>query len=302
MSDVITIKSISEAHQAMGVPPPSHPLVSVVWEKDLRPLLPASGSKIRIDLYQIWSKQGRECELGYGRNAYDFREGTLAFFKAGQVLTATEFQQKKDADGWVLLFHPDLIRKSELGRHIHEYSFFDYEVFEALHVSESERASLTEIAAKIDHETGLNIDRHSQHIIVSNIELLLGYCTRYYDRQFYTRTNFNQDLVSRFEQLLRNYYTEGKQLSLGIPTVKYCAEEMNMSAHYLSDLLKKETGKNTQEHIHHFVIDQAKTLLLGTTEAVGQIAYGLGFEYPQHFAKLFKAKTGMSPLEYKQLN
>lgn len=302
MEKIEVIKTITDAHSALGLDKPKHPLISIIPAKDLNPGMLPPNLKIRVDLYLIWLKDGAECEIGYGRNSYDFREGTLAFMKAGQVLTNTGENNSEGSSGWVLMFHPDLIRKSELGNTIHNYTFFDYEVSEALHVSDDERSSLTEIANKIEQELSRNIDRHSQKLIVSNIELMLDYCTRYYDRQFYTRTNLNQDLVSKFESLLREYYEEDKQKENRIPTLNYCGVLLNMSPHYLSDLLKKETGKSGQEHIHTFVIERAKSALLSTTEQISQIAYDLGFEYPQHFSKLFKSKTGMSPAEYRSLN
>ncbi|MCG8124397.1 MAG: helix-turn-helix transcriptional regulator, partial [Candidatus Thiodiazotropha taylori] len=200
------------------------------------------------------------------------------------------------------LFHPDLIRKSSLGNNIDHYSFFSYEIHEALHLSEDERVSITGLVRKIETEYQQSIDRHTQKLIVSNIELLLDYCTRFYDRQFYVRTNLNQDFVTRFENLLRDYFNSEKPLDLGVPSVKYCGERLNMSPSYLSDLLKKETGRTVQQHIQDTVIDKAKNLLLSTNEQVSQIAYGLGFDYPQHFSKLFKSRTGMSPAEYRRLN
>ncbi|MBR8537804.1 AraC family transcriptional regulator [Carboxylicivirga sediminis] len=204
--------------------------------------------------------------------------------------------------GWSLNFHPDLIRRSHLGQHIDDYSFFSYEVNEALHLSDMEKQTIGEIRDKIIHEYRANIDKHSQKLIISNIELMLDYCTRFYDRQFYTRENLNKDTISRFERLLKEYYASDKPLETGLPTVKYCGAELNLSANYLSDLLKKETGRNTQEHIHNFIVDRAKTNLLNTTEPVSQIAYSLGFEYPQHFSKVFKKKTGVSPAEYRHSN
>jgi len=206
------------------------------------------------------------------------------------------------ASGWTLVFHPDLIRKSELGKSIDQYSFFSYEVTEALHLSDDEQKTLTELVDKIHKEYDQLIDRHSQDLIISNIKLLLDYCTRYYDRQFYTRTNLNKDFVTRFESLLKDYYQSDKPLEIGVPTVKYCGEEMNMSSHYLSDLLKKETGRSAQDHILYFLIERAKTKLLGTEDSISQVAYSLGFDYPNHFSKLFKAKAGMSPGEFRSQN
>jgi AraC family transcriptional regulator, transcriptional activator of pobA len=302
VKEVFIIDSISKAHQVLGLPKPLHPLVSVVRQKDIQLDQIQEGMKIRIDLFQIWQKEGMDCEMGYGRSSYDFREGTLAFIKAGQVLTAGNKEMNPSSEGWLLLFHPDLIRKSDLGENIHTYGFFDYETNEALHVSDGEKKSLSELIEKIELELKQPIDRHSQNLILTNIELLLGYCLRYYDRQFYSRTNLNQDLVSRFEKILREYFDSEMPGEKGLPTVKYLGEKMNMSSRYLSDLLRKESGRNAQEYIHHILIERAKNSLLGTKEAVSQIAYQLGFEYPQHFTKLFKSKTGMSPLEFRNLN
>ncbi len=302
MKDIHVVETITEAHRLLGVKKPTHPLISVVHQKDISPLINDPEIKLRVDLYQIWMKDAVECQIGYGRNSYDFSEGTLAFMKPGQVLSPESEPPSHTTEGRLLIFHPDLIRKSPLGASIHNYSFFDYEVHEALHISDEERSTLFGLIDKLEHEISLNIDQHSQHIIVSNLELLLAYCTRYYDRQFYTRTNLHQDHVSRFENLLKAYYQGGKQLTDGVPTVTWCGKQLSMSSNYLSDLLRKETGKNAQEHIHDFVINRAKDRLLGTTDPLSQIAYDLGFEYPQHFSKIFKKKTGISPSEYRQLN
>lgn len=303
MNGKITIKSVEEAHRLLGLEEPLHPLVSVVHEDDLNLSLVPPEIKIQIDLFQVWLKDGMNCEVGYGRNSYDFSKGTLAFMKPGQILTSQNVMGKKhDFEGWVLVFHPDLIRKSDLGSHIHEYGYFDYDVHEALHISAKEIGTLNDIVSKIETELSLNLDKYSQKLIVNNIELLLDYCSRFYDRQFITRTNLNQDLISKFNSELRNYFKQNKNQSIGIPSVTYLGEAMNMSAHYLSDLLKAETGKSALEHIHLFVLDRAKTMLLNSGESISQIAYQLGFEYPQYFTRLFKSKTGMSPSAYRTLN
>lgn len=257
--------------------------------------------ELELIFFQIWVKSGANCKIGYGRNTYDFEEGTLAFMKPGQVISHQE-EIDSDAEGFMVAFHPDLIRKSALSRIIDQYTFFNYEVHEALHISEGEKQILYDIIKKIKSEIGQNIDKHSQALIISNLELFLGYCTRYYDRQFYTRTNLNQDFITRFEDVLKTYYTLNKQVELSLPSVLYCAKEMNMSASYLGDLLRKETGKSPQEHIHDFVIGKAKNKLLGSTVSLGEIAYSLGFEYSQHFSKVFKKKTGQTPSAYRQLN
>jgi AraC-like DNA-binding protein len=202
--------------------------------------------------------------------------------------------------GWALFFHPDLIRKHHLGKHMKEYTFFSYDAYEALHLSDQEKQMITTIVKTIETEYSQNLDVYSQDLIVSHIEVLLNYCKRFYGRQFLTRTHVNKDVISRFEEFIKGYFDSERPETEGLPTVKYCAQEMGYSTNYLSDLLKKETGKNTQEHVHFYVIEKAKTLLLGTEEPVNVIAYSLGFEYPQHFSKLFKKKTGMSPTAYRQ--
>ncbi|WP_375583240.1 helix-turn-helix domain-containing protein [Cyclobacterium xiamenense] len=298
------INTISQAHQAVGLPAPKHPLVSVVKAVDFRPTIDFSGLKVINNLYQITLKQPGCGNLVYGKNSYDYEEGTLVFISPGQV-TTFEGEMPRDDDankGWTLAFHPDLIRKSSLADKMSQYSFFNYEVNEALHLSEEELVTIEDILDKIVKEYSQNLDKHSQNLIVSNIELLLDYCTRFYDRQFYTRSNMNLDYVSKFEKLLKRYYDGEAVVEMGMATVKYIANELNFSSSYLSDLLKKETGKTAQEHIHLFVIEKAKNRLLNSEISISEIGYSLGFEYPQHFSNLFKSKTGMSPSEYRKLN
>ena len=302
MIDLIHIKTITEALAGFGLDKPRHPLVSVYHHKDLRKNEELVGAKFVVDLYQISFKECTPNSFGYGRNTYDFQEGTLIFTGPGQVMTMPDWQEDENSGGWTLLFHPDLIRKSELGKNIKKYTFFSYGVNEALHISDSEKQTILELVNKVEQEYDQNIDKHTQKLIVSNIELILDYCNRYYDRQFYTRENINKDVVTRFEDLLLDYYNSEQPLEKGIPTVKYCGEKLNMSSNYLSDLLKKETSRNAQDHIHFFVVEKAKNQLLNSGETISQIGYGLGFEYPQHFSKLFKKKTGMSPAEYRSLN
>ncbi len=299
-----TIESVSQAHQAMGLPNPKHPLVTVVQTKDFDTKLDFNGVKIINNLFQVTLKQLGCGNLFYGKNSYDYEQGTLVFTAPGQV-TIMEGEMPVDDDtneGWILAFHPDLIRKSTLSDKIDKYSFFRYDVNEALHLSEEELGTIEDILDKIVKEYSQNLDKHSQHLIVSNIELLLDYCTRFYDRQFYTRTNLNTDIISKFDRLLRAYYQAELFHELGIPNVQYFAKELNLSANYLSDLLKKETGKTTQEHIHIFLIERAKNTLLNSSQSISQVGYSLGFEYPQHFSNLFKSKTGMSPREFRSSN
>ncbi|WP_430813506.1 helix-turn-helix domain-containing protein [Carboxylicivirga sp. RSCT41] len=305
MKDIIHINSVTEIHKNLGLEAPRHPLVTIYKHDEIVPNMDLSGRTLSIDLYQVMFKMCKSGSLSYGRNSYDYHEGTLIFMAPGQVVNFGDEQEWDKNDGiggWSLNFHPDLIRRSHLGQHIDEYSFFSYEVNEALHLSDQEKKTIGEIRDKIIHEYSANIDKHSQKLIISNIELMLDYCTRFYDRQFFTRENLNKDTVSRFEKVLKAYYNSGKPLETGVPSVKYCGNELNLSANYLSDLLKKETGRNAQEHIHHFVVDRAKTILLNSSDSVSQIAYSLGFDYPQHFSKVFKKKTGISPAEYRTAN
>jgi AraC-like DNA-binding protein len=302
MEDFIRVNTIHEAHEFFGIEEPDHPLVSVYKHDELTQNPEYIGKPIILNFYQIVFKMCSPGSIGYGRNSYDFQEGSMMLVKPGQVIKMGKWKDNDAAGGWSLIFHPDLIRKSDLGKTIDNYTYFSYSVNEALHLSKNERKSITELVQKIKKEYDQNIDKHSQELIIANIEMILKYCNRYYDRQFYTRTNLNKDFVSKFESLLKNYYKEGKALDSGVPTVKYCGLELNMSPHYLSDMLRKETGRSAQEHIYTYLIELAKTRLLNSTEAISQIAYDLGFQYPQHFSKLFKKKTGITPNSFRKLN
>ncbi len=301
MKEIIKLNTISETHRFLGLNKPKHPLISVLRIGDVIQNLEVDNIKYSLGLFQISLKDNCPFTIvNYGRNSYDYQEGTMVFTAPNQILEFKKEGTIKEDTGWSLVFHPDLIRKSELGNKIDSFSFFSYASNEALHLSDEERKTITEIVEKIEKEYSNNIDAHSQTLMISNLELLLNYCVRFYDRQFYTRTNLNQDFVSQFEQLLKNYYNSNKQLEYGIPTVQYCGEALNMSPKYLSDLLRKETGQGTQDHIHKYIIDKAKTKLLNSNESASEIAYSLGFEYPQYFSKIFKKKTTMSPNEFRR--
>ena len=207
-----------------------------------------------------------------------------------------------DDSGWNILFHPDLIRKSALGKSIKEFSFFNYEANEALHLSQKEKQFLIEMVDNIETEMNQNLDKHSQDLIIHNIEALLKYSERYYDRQFYTRTNVNKDYVVQFEEYLKSYFSSEDLKEKGIPTLTQCGKALNISGPYLSDLLKIETNRSAKDHIHSYIIEKAKTVLLNSSSNISEVAFDLGFEYPQHFSKLFKNKTGVSPSEYRILN
>lgn len=238
--------------------------------------------------------------MTYGRKSYDFEEGVMMFIAPGQVISPHISEVDEENQGWTILFHPDLIRGSHLATKIGDYRFFSYEVDEALHLSDQEKQTLTELAEKIKREISQGIDKHTKNLISGNIELLLDYCVRYYDRQFFTRSSASSDLVCAFEKLLREYYQGHDVIESGIPTVAYCGKKLGLSPYYLSDLLKKETGKSAKEHIQFFLIEKAKNQLLGTSLSISQIAYELGFDYPAHFTKLFKSKTGINPSEYRR--
>jgi AraC family transcriptional regulator, transcriptional activator of pobA len=288
----------------IGAEKPSHPLISVIESSRREPLAtvqPIMNVTFVSDLYSISLKNGRECGIKYGRMTYDFQEGSLMFVAPHQAVTPVTEPGELEAGGesWTLVFHPDLIRKNPLSKRMKDYSFFTYESHEALHISERERQTVNGIVDKIREEYSQNLDEHSQDLIVANIELLLNYCRRYYGRQFLTRSHVNKDVVVRLETWLREYFDSNKPEEAGIPSVRECAEQMGYSANYLSDLLKKETGRNTRQHIHDCLMERAKDLLLGSEDTVSQIAYALGFEYPGHFSRLFKSKIGKSPLAYR---
>jgi YesN/AraC family two-component response regulator len=301
MKEIVSIATVSETYQFLNLGKPKHPLISVLRLGNVLGNMDIDNLKYSIGLYQISLKDNCPFTIAnYGRNSYDYQEGTMIFTAPNQVLEYKKSENYKEDKGWTLIFHPDLIRKSELCEKISKFSFFNYASNEALHLSDEERKTVTEIVEKIETEFSNNIDTHSQTLIISNLELLLNYCLRFYDRQFYTRTNLNKDIASEFEQLLKDYYNTSKQLELGIPTVQYCGNAMNMSPKYLSDLLRKETGQSAQDHIHKYIIEKAKNKLLNSTESVSEIAYLLGFEYPQYFSKVFKKKTSMSPNGFRQ--
>ena len=302
MGEFYRIQSISEVHQMFGLAKPTHPLITIIrkWPQvDFN----FGNIKLTSDLYLLSMKgKMKGSTFQYGKNSHDFDDGTLVFIAPNQVASFEDPIEELDDSGWSILFHPDLIRKSELGKDIKNYSFFNYETNEALHVSDKEKQSLLELVKKIDLELNQNIDKHSQDIIIQNIESILKYSNRYFDRQFYTRTNLNKDFVSKFEQYLQSYFTSSDLSEKGVPSVKQCGEAMNMSGSYLSDLLKIETGSSAKDYIHSYLIEKAKTTLLNSNSSISEIAFGLGFEYPQHFSKLFKGKVGLSPTEYRNLN
>ena len=275
-----------------------HPLVSVV---DLSKASPRQGSKMYFGFYTIFLKDVKCGDMVYGRHTYDYQEGTLVFLAPGQVAGINSNGETYQPKGHALVFHPDLIHGTPLGRHIQEYTFFTYQSNEALHLSERERKIVLDCFSKIEYELERSIDKHSKKLIASNIELLLNYCTRFYDRQFITRDHAHKGILERFETLLNEYFETDKPHTIGLPSVAYCASELNLSASYFGDLIKKETGKTAQEYIQTKVIEVAKERIHDHRKSLSQIAYDLGFKYPQHFARLFKQHVGSSPNEYRLL-
>jgi len=276
-----------------------HPLVSVV---DLSKAAPRSGSRMYFGFYTIFLKDVKCGDVVYGRHTYDYQEGTLVFLAPGQVAGVNSNGEIYQPKGYALIFHPDLIHGTSLGRRIHDYTFFGYQSNEALHLSERERKIILDCFSKIQYELEHAIDKHSKRLIVSNIELFLDYCIRFYDRQFITRDNPHKSILERFENLLNEYFKSDKPQATGLPSVAYCAGELNLSANYFGDLIKKETGKTAQEYIQSKIIDVAKEKIFDQTKSVNQIAYELGFKYPQHFTRLFKQRTGHTPNEYRMMN
>ena len=291
-------KTVSEVTETMGLAKPKHPLITIIDTAQLAFGEEILGVKISSELYCIALKDA-SCGIQYGRNDYDFDEGVLMFTAPKQVLTLTKTQELNQVQGWMLYFHPDLIRNTSLGMKMDKYSYFSYDVHEALHLSEQEQNTITNCIDLIQNEISERIDNHSQQVLASNLELLLNYCTRYYERQFNTRTATNKDILSTVESVLNEYYQSDKLVSLGPPSISYIANLCHLSTGYLSDVLKKETGRTTKDHINDFIVSKAKDLLLSSDDSIGGIAYTLGFNYPHYFSRLFKSKTGKTPQEYR---
>lgn len=276
-----------------------HPLVSVI---DFSKSGPMCNGSINYGFYTVFLKDVVCGDIRYGKNTYDYQSGTLVFLAPGQVMTVTNKAGSYQPQGYALVFHPDLIRGSNLGRRIHDYSFFSYEVHEALHLSEQERKIVLDCFSNIGLELKRGVDKHTKTLIVSNIELFLNYCTRFYDRQFITRDTVHKGSVQKFEQLLHDYFHAPDKQQDGLPSVGYFAKQLNLSANYFGDLVKKETGKSAQEYIQLKLMDLAKEKITDRSKSVSEIAYELGFRYPQHFTRLFKKRVGYTPNEYRNLN
>jgi len=297
MEKPIRIKTISELHKLMGLPKPHHPLIELI---DLSKQKKDTGIfAVLFDLYVITLKRGCD-KLFYGQQQYDFDEGVMAFLSPGQILRGESDNIPENIDGWMLFIHPDFLWNTSLAKKIKQYDFFGYTINEALFLSEKEETMINGIVENIKNEYQTNIDQFSQDIIISHLETLLNYSERFYQRQFITRKKTNHKILDRLEVLLSDYFNSDDLVSKGLPTVQYISDHLNVSPTYLRSLLKTLTGLNTQQHIHEKLIEKAKEKLSTTDLTVSEIAYELGFEHMQSFSKLFKTKTKISPLEFRQ--
>jgi AraC family transcriptional activator of pobA len=277
-----------------------HPLITVLDQSKSQPI---RVTKFISELYVVFLKNEKCADLRYGRSHYDYQEDSLIFLSPGQVAGFDEENGTTiQPNGWALAFHPDMIRGTALGTMIKEYHYFSYDVKESLHVSAREKELLLECFGKIAYELQHPIDKHSRKLIVSTIELFLNYCERFYDRQFITREHINKDILTRFEELLDNYFKSDKPGQIGLPSVAYCADELNLSTKYFGDLIKKETGQSAQDYLQGKVIDVAKERMFDNKKTISEIAYDMGFRYPQHFSRLFKQRVGQSPHDYRIMN
>lgn len=294
--NITKINSIKELHSFMGLPSPLNPLITIIDHSSTTNYIQPQNEKLLLEFYNISIKRSFKGKLKYGKNHYDFDDGTMSFIAPNQIISV-DSDGNRNSDGWSLLFHPDLIRQYPLGKMIKNYGFFSYTVNEALHLSDEEEKTIEAIVQNIQKEINSRLDNFSQDVIVSNLELLLSYCNRFYSRQFITRKMATNDLLTKFENTLDKYFTDNSDLTL--LTVEKLATELNVSSSYLSDMLRNLTGQNTQQHIHEKLIEKAKGILTTTNLTVSEIAYQLGFEYPQSFSKLFKSKTNLTPIEYR---
>ena len=296
MDKILNLDSVDLYNKLYGLET-LNPLVSVI---DLNKAT-SSVALIRFNygIYALYLKLEKACDIKYGRQTYDYQEGTIVCFAPGQTAETNPTTDKVQVNAHGILFHPDLLRGTSLGKNIKKYTFFSYEVNEALHLSEEERSIVMDCLKIIRMELEHGVDKHSKTLLVNHIELLLNYCMRFYERQFITRGKTNRDVLTRFENLLDEYFENTLAEQDGLPTVKYFADKLCLSSNYFGDMFKKETGKSPQEYIQEKVIELAKERISGTADTVSQIAYSLGFQYPQHFCRLFKKRVGYTPSEYR---
>jgi AraC family transcriptional activator of pobA len=297
----VRIKTISEYHRLMGLPKPDHPLISVINFENIKATPNQESVSIVFDFYSISLKRDFNARFKYGQQEYDFDEGIMFFISPGQVFG---IEIEKGATlrhtGWMLLIHPDYLWNTPLSKAVKHYAYFDYAVNEALYLSDKEESTITNLMQNISQEYCSNIDNFSQNVIIAQLELLLTYGERFYQRQFITRKITNHQILNRLDDILTACFSGDNLSKKGLPTVQYIADALNVSPSYLSSLLKTLTGQSTQQHIHDKLMEKAKEKLSTTGLSVSEIAYELGFEHSQSFSKLFKTKTNLSPLEFRQ--
>ena len=296
MNKIIKLESVDQYNSLYGLET-LHPLVSVV---DLTKATKSINHiQMNYGLYALFLKETKSCDIKYGRQYYDYQEGTIVCFAPGQSASVEMLEDEIQPQVFGIVFHPDLIRGTSLGKSIKKYTYFSYAVSEALHLSEQEKEIVMDCLKKIQIELEHAIDKHSKELIAMNIELLLNYCMRFYERQFITRNNVNKDALTKFEQLLDDYFESQLPMQDGLPSVKYFADKIHLSPNYFGDMIKKDTGKTPQEHIQEKIIELAKERIIGTDNTVSEISYALGFQYPQHFVRFFKRHVGYTPREYR---
>lgn len=295
--EIIQLNSIDDYNELYGLPT-KHPLVAVIDLKNAKHAV--NHIKMNYGVYALYLKNDINCVLKYGRKNYDYQAGTIVSFAPGQVVEVEMAGEVFQPDVYGVLFHPDLIHGTPLAAKMQRYGFFSYAQSEALHLSEWERNTIIECLNKLDRELDYPVDKHSRNILCSHIELILDYCLRFYDRQFCTRETVNNNVLTRFEQLLNDYFSDEEKIRNGLPTVKFFADKVCLSPGYFGDIVKRETGKTAQEYIQQKVIERSKSYLVDNRLNVSEIAYSLGFQYPQHFIRLFKKNVGCTPGEFRK--
>ena len=295
MGNIIKTDTIHAYNQWAGVET-QHPLVGFI---DFSKVAPLRHARKLYGFYAVFLKDQNCGELRYGRQYYDYQDGTLIFVAPGQAFGAEDDGEVFQPTGYILMFHPDLLLNTPLARMMKDYTYFSYETNEALHISEQERRIVMDCFEKIQYELQYPVDNYSKTLITDTIKTFLDYCSRFYSRQFITRDNVNRDILTRFEKMLDEYFHSDKPMTLGLPNVQYCADKLHLSPNYLSDLLRKEAGNTALGYIHNKLLDIAKTEIVATDKTISEIAYALGFQYPQHFTRLFKREVGCTPNEYR---
>ena len=293
MNKILKVRNVGDYSRWVGHTD-RHPLVSVI---DYAEVSPIRHSLNNYSIYGIFFHDEAEIDLAYGCGKYDYKKGTVICVAPGQIGGKEDNGERVMLTGWALLFHPDLLHGAPLEKAIKNYSFFDYRVNEALHMTDEEHGILTSLMRQIRDELRKRHDELQDSIIVGYIELVLNFCQRFYNRQFITRKLDNSDMLMKFDRLLHDYFDGNMQLTYGLPTVQYCADKLCMSSNYFGDMIKKTTGDTASNYIRQYIIQRAKNEL-ATGESIARVAYGLGFEYPQHLSRMFKKQTGMTPSDY----